>query len=408
MRKILILTISLLSFVGLSAQNDTFSDSAVVSLLTCSPGEEVYAQFGHTGIRVVDPLFNKDIVFNYGIFSFDTDNFYYKFIKGETDYLLGVQQTADFLYEYDQRDSQVWEQVLNLTTSEKRKIIDALLLNYKPENREYRYNFVFDNCATRPRDQIMSSVNGYVRLQESRTTKTYRQWVADYVGNDTWLSFGIDLVFGVKADNQSRQFESMFLPEILMTEFEKAKIIDKDQGAARDLVSQNNVLLYSMHPPKPEDSFFAKPFFLFLVLLFFVALTSVYEIRNKKHFYIIDSVLLFVTGVAGIIIAYLMFISIHPLVSLNFNILWLNPLNIVAAFLIWFKSLRKPMFVYQLVNISFLLLALIALALSFQVFTASAFPIIVILLLRYSTWVAMMKRKLFKSSKFQVKGFGGR
>lgn len=406
MKKILILAFCLSSFISLRAQQDGFSDLAQVSLLTCSPGEEVYAKFGHSGIRIFDPATNKDVVFNYGLFSFNTKNFYYKFIKGKTDYLLGVQQTSDFLSEYKQRDSQVWEQVLNLTQAEKRKLFDALVLNYRPENRLYRYNFVFDNCATRPRDQIINSVIGSVQFPLTNESKTYRQWVADYVGHDTWLNFGIDLIFGMQADKITRQYESMFLPEVLMNEFELAKIVTKSQANDRKLVLKNNVLVQSLHRAKPETGILSKPFYPLFALMFLIAALCVYEIMNKKHFYIIDSVLLFITGLAGIIVFYLMFISIHPMVKMNLNLLWLNPLNVVAAVLIWFKPLRIPMFVYQLLNISLLLLALVALALSFQHFNVSAFPIIVILLLRYSTWVVMIKHKLFRKSKFLIKGFG--
>ena len=144
MRKTTLIIFFCLLFFHSGAQNLSFSDSASISIITCSPGQEVYAKFGHSGIRVSDPVNNKDLIFNYGIFSFDTENFYYKFIKGETDYFLGVHPTDFFLPEYKNRNSMVWEQVLNLTVTEKRRIINALLENYKPENRMYRYNFVFD------------------------------------------------------------------------------------------------------------------------------------------------------------------------------------------------------------------------------------------------------------------------
>ena len=36
------------------------SDSAKFYLVTCEPGDEVYARFGHSGIRVYDPINNID------------------------------------------------------------------------------------------------------------------------------------------------------------------------------------------------------------------------------------------------------------------------------------------------------------------------------------------------------------
>ena len=111
MKRFSIIAILLLCILSSNAQQISFSDSAVISLITCSPGEEVYSKFGHTAIRINDAKSGNDLVFNYGIFSFETENFYYKFIKGETDYQLGIYDTRYFLPEYAQRNSMVWEQI---------------------------------------------------------------------------------------------------------------------------------------------------------------------------------------------------------------------------------------------------------------------------------------------------------
>lgn len=391
----------------MKAQEMQFSDSAVISLLTCSPGQEIYAKFGHSGIRINDPVTKNDLVFNYGIFSFNTENFYYKFIKGETDYYLGVHPTDMFLFEYDERNSMVWEQILNLTPLEKRKIIDALIDNYRPENRIYRYNYVFDNCATRPRDKILNNVTGYVQLQNTTESKTFRQWVGGYVGHDTWLKFGIDMVFGMAADKTTQQYESLFLPEVLMNEFERAKIITKNNENNRNLVKETRIIVNSDVTESQSSMLITKPFVVFSALLLLGILLSLYEQRTKKYYTILDSILLLGTGLAGIIVFYLMFISLHPLVKNNLNILWLNPFNIVAAVLIWIKPLRVYMFVYQIFNIMLLVLSLIALALSMQDFNAAVFPLIVLIFIRYSLWVVRIKHRIFRKAKFLIKSKPG-
>ncbi|MBN2765734.1 MAG: DUF4105 domain-containing protein [Paludibacteraceae bacterium] len=407
MKKILLIILVIILFSGLKAQQLQFSDSSVVSLLTCSPGQEVYARFGHSGIRVYDPVSKADMVFNYGIFSFNTENFYYKFIKGETDYYLGVHPTDLFLSEYEERNSMVWEQILDLTTQEKSKIINALIENYRPENRVYRYNFVFDNCATRPRDKILNNISGYVQLQTSNETKTYRQWIADYVGHDTWLKFGIDLVFGTASDKSTQQYQSMFLPEILMAEFEQAKIVTKNDLNNRKLVKGTNVIVKAADQNITDHILLSKPFIIFSIVLLLGILLSLYEQKSNKYYSILDSILLFSTGLAGFIVFYLMFVSIHPLVKWNLNILWLNPLNVFAAILIWIKPLRAYMFVYQILNIGLLILTLIAIALSVQDFNAGVFPLIVLIFIRYSLWVVRIKHRIFRKSKFLIKSKTG-
>ncbi|MDD4971703.1 MAG: DUF4105 domain-containing protein [Paludibacter sp.] len=397
MKRFSIITILLLSFITLKAQQILISDSAIISLITCSPGEEVYSKFGHTAIRINDSQKGVDLVFNYGIFSFETENFYYKFIKGETDYQLGIYDTRYFLPEYAQRNSIVWEQILNLTIVEKRNLINLLLKNYEPENRTYRYNFVFDNCSTRPRDKIIAALQGYIRFQPTNETKSFRQWVGVYVGTDTWLKFGIDIVFGMDADQPATTSESMFLPENLMTEFQTAQIHNSN-GQIRKLVTEKKVLVNKNDSTVSNESWLFKPTSITLILLILGILLTIWDIKERKrHFKFFDTIILALTGIGGVIAFYLMFISIHPLVKSNLNLLWLNPINLVLALLIWIKPLRVALFYYQILNIALLVGALLAFALSTQAFNLATFPLIVLLLMRSTSWFALTKRKIFKN-----------
>lgn len=407
MKQFLLLVCILLTFSKLDAQQVIISDSAVVSLITCSPGEEVYSKFGHTAIRVKDKTNNVDVVFNYGIFSFETEHFYYKFIKGETDYQLGIYETNYFLPEYAERNSMVWEQVLNLSSAEKKNLVATLLENYEPQNRVYRYNFVFDNCSTRPRDKITGSVNGYIRYHQTSEPATFRRWVGDYVGTDTWLKFGIDLLFGIDADAIASQKNSQFLPEVLMSDFQEAEIVSLD-GKARKLVEKSATVLIDKKPVELHSSFFdflLKPLAVSLFLLALGILITLLDIKYRKHNKIFDSIILFITGVAGIIAFYLMVFSLHPLVTANLNVLWINPLNLVAAFLIWVKPLRKIMFVCGILNLGLLAATLITFSLSIQSFNLAAFPIIVLLMLRSAHWVDTIKKKIFRNKEVTIDNF---
>ena len=398
-RIFLVFCIFLSSIINANAQQISISDSAVISLITCSPGEEVYSKFGHTAIRINDSTNGLDLVFNYGIFSFETANFYFKFIKGETDYQLGVYETAYFLPEYKQRNSTVWEQILNLTVTEKKNLFNLLITNYQPENRIYRYNFIFDNCSTRPRDKILEALQGYVKFQPNNDSKTFRQWVGAFVGTDTWLKFGIDVVFGLDADKITSQSETMFLPEVLMTEFQTAQIINF-KGENRKLVSRKNTLVTKNESTESHSTTFwaFKPLSISIFLLIIGVIISLWNTKRRRLLKSFDSVLLITTGIAGFIVFFLMVFSTHPLVKLNLNILWLNPLNIILGILIWIKStqLRRILFFYQIFNIALLIGALCAFALSIQSFNVASFPIIVLMIMRCTNWFAYTKRKLYK------------
>ncbi|HCC85271.1 MAG TPA: hypothetical protein DEQ06_01525, partial [Porphyromonadaceae bacterium] len=173
------------------------NDSATVSLLTASPWNgAIYALFGHTAIRVQDDSTGIDEVYNYGFFDSSQPGFIYNFVRGRTDYILGVTSFADFIYEYRAKGQQVVEQQLNLSPAEKQKLYDALYENALPENRKYRYNYFYDNCATRPRDMVEQYCNGEIQYPPTDAPQSYRDLVHESLVNYPWYSFGIDLLIG--------------------------------------------------------------------------------------------------------------------------------------------------------------------------------------------------------------------
>ena len=398
MRKIknYVITILLIisSLSAVNAQGNTLSDSATLSLITCSPGPQIYALFGHTAIRLVDPARGLDIVFNYGMFNFNKPNFYLKFIQGATDYELGAYETKYFLPEYRERNSSVTEQMLNLTTVEKQQLADALFVNYQPENREYRYNFVYDNCSTRPRDKILSVIKDKVVYDYVSEPQTFRNWVGTYTGENTWAKFGIDMLLGREADELSTRWSSMFLPEVLCREFGAVKIIAHD-GTTRSLVNAEKIIV-----PRQDSivktNFLQLPITVTLTVLLLGVFLIFYEKRRKKYFKIIDSVLLIVSGLAGVIIFYLMFFSVHPLVHSNFNLLWCNPLNVLVGLFLWNRKLRSVINYFQLANVLLFFGALLVFVLSVQALNVAFIPLIVLLLVRSVNWIMKKSKQLKK------------
>ena len=181
-----------------------------VSLITCFPGQEVFELYGHTAIRITDG--QSDMVYNFGLFSFNKPNFIYRFVKGETDYAVGSYPMIYFLPEYIERNSKVVEQILNLSNSQAKALqarLDSLCL---PENREYRYNYVLNNCATRPRDLIKETIGGINFPTPADTTLTFRDIMRRYSPNYPWYQFGIDLALGSGIDRIVTAREQMFAP----------------------------------------------------------------------------------------------------------------------------------------------------------------------------------------------------
>ncbi len=326
----------LLILVGLSTSAQTLSDSAQISLFTCTPGEYVYSQYGHSAIRVVDPVSKLDITFNYGIFSFNTEDFYLKFIKGETDYQLGIDDTRSFLLNSAYIGRTTYEQVLNLSSTQRQAIFDALVENYRPENRFYRYNFVFDNCATRPYLLLKNALDAELKTQDPRlksqdSATTYRNLISHYSKANAWVDFGVNLIFGKVADKEITAEERLFLPEELMRYVQHATLSDDTP-----LTDAAEVALFAIsHTP-----WMLRPALWVSVLCVLLIVLTYFDLRKKRISWWADAVLFFVYGILGSIAFFLTFFSLHPLVGENYNLLFFNPLLFVPCIFILFPKGR--------------------------------------------------------------------
>ncbi|MBL7807773.1 MAG: DUF4105 domain-containing protein, partial [Saprospiraceae bacterium] len=162
--KRLLLFLLLLPFAGIA---QTLSDSAQISLMTVAPGEFVYSTFGHSAIRVKDPGTRFDRCYNYGTFDFEQPNFLLKFCQGKLLYNLDIESYRSFEYGNLQDRRTMQEQVLNINQEQKQRLFDLLQENYKEENRYYKYDFFYDNCATRIRDIVQETFFHQLQLDSS-------------------------------------------------------------------------------------------------------------------------------------------------------------------------------------------------------------------------------------------------
>jgi hypothetical protein len=369
------------------------SDSAYISLLTCDPFDVMaYTLYGHTALRINDPEQGIDVVYNYGVFDYTAPNFLYRFAKGELNYKLGISHFVHFFDEYSERKSGITEQILNLTKEEKQKTIDALQINRLPENRVYLYNFLFDNCSTRPRILLEKTISGTVKYPEILQPTTFRTIVHRCNINHRWLTFGIDLALGAPLDDSIGQNHQLFIPEYLMQVFDRAKIIQPN-GEAKDLIIETRKLAPSY--PIIENPLDSNPLVISWLFFVFVTLITFWEWRCKKYFRLLDFVLFVVAGLTGCLLFFLSFISIHPAVFPNFSIIWAHPLHIILAVSLFIKPLKMFVRYYMLVNGIILLLFISGWHFFPQEFNAAFFPLVLTLCLRslLSGWRVKMRIK---------------
>ncbi len=322
-------------------------DSVDISLLTCGPGNEVWSYYGHTALRVEDKAHGTDVAVNWGMFSFGQDYFILRFVFGMTDYQIGIFPMADFIAEYASQGRWVRQQRIRLSTDEKLRIVRAIEENAKPENRIYRYNFFYDNCTTRARNMLADNIGSKnVRLPKSPTHSSYRGEIHKWNGNHRWARFGNDLLLGYPADRRIDRQEWEFLPDNLSHDFAVQARADIDTSAGMFPVARKRGIAlvdttFYVIAPQAEviESEPVTPKVVFLCLALVIFLLCGVEKWRKKNFWWFDTALLTLTGLPGIILLAMVF-SQHPTVQVNFQMLILNPLNLVFVWSVT-KKLRK-------------------------------------------------------------------
>lgn len=343
-RIIAILTTILYLSCGVTAQERTDipfpadtvgGENLTVSIVTCDPGPDVYELCGHAAIRIRSE--QMDSVWNYGIFDFTSPNFIYRFCKGETDYMVYGYQFERFMPAYVRRGSRVREQVLDLTQDEARRLRAMLQTESRPENRVYRYNYVRDNCATRPWKRVTQATDREILLPDTLHFPTFRSEMRHFHRNYPWYQFGIDLVLGSGLDYPLERDEDIFAPPVLADKLEEATI------GGRRLVKATGVIFPGYAdatlPPTP---WWRTPMAAGTAMLLLSLGTMFAYIMKRRMWRWWISLYFLLTGVAGCIVTFLVFCSEHEATSPNILIWWLNPFQLLIAAGIWWKSWRKP------------------------------------------------------------------
>jgi hypothetical protein len=310
-KKILSCAILLFNFIAF-AQSPRLSPETQVSIFTCDRGEELYSTFGHTALRIKDANNALDIVYNYGYFDFRTENFYFKFVKGDLQYFMNVTSYDDFVFEYKLDRREVIEQTLNLPLAKKQELFNALNKSLLSDEKSYTYKFIDRNCTSMVVNKI-NSLFGTEKIQKvDDKSISYRKLLYPYFENYFWYKLGINIVFGAKTDQNA---EKLFLPIELLNSLDKATINGKP------LVSKKGIVVQGL-TVRPEFSFFNSIYIICVILFIFI-------IINKR---ILFKGYLFVFGILGLFLCLVGLYSQHEELLWNYNALLFNPLFLLIPF----------------------------------------------------------------------------
>lgn len=307
------------------AQQIILSGAARISLMTVAPGEELYSTFGHSAIRVFDPANSLDRCYNYGTFEFDQPNFYMKFMRGRLLYFLDVEATRGFEYFNIRQRRAMREQTFNLDSIQKQRLFDLLTENALPQNKYYKYDFFYDNCATRIRDIMQETFFHQIIFDSSSIPqpRTMRQLLHPCLTEMPWTRFGIDLILGQAADRKALADDYMFLPDYVHDMFAGAKLHD-----GRSLVTEErNIPEWPFPQMTTNDSksLFGNP----LWMMILVAVIGLLSMANPRAARIFDTFFWLTLGLAGLLMAFLWFATDHAATKTNWNLLWALPTHLL-------------------------------------------------------------------------------
>ena len=368
------------SVQGLISQSLQLSVYSEVSIITVGPGDALFEAFGHSAIRVKDPILKMDMVYNYGTFDF-TPDFYLNFAKGRLLYKLSKRPFNYFLQ--NNRADKRWMkgQILDLTQQERQVFYQFLEINALPQNAYYNYDPYFDNCATKLRDISQEILKDKIQFEEQYVSQeqSLRQLMSKELPWNTWGSFGINIALGTKIDKIASANEYMYLPDYVYLAFKNAK--KNENGVSKPLIKKEESLL-NFDEKQVRIKWYNPLVFFSLFLLITVFTTRKDYIKGKQSRWLDISIFL-ITGLLGSLIVFLWFFTDHKITPNNFNILWAFPFNLVIAFLFLKKKQPKWIGIYLKICLGLIFTTVILWITRVQLFSPAIIPLLLLLLLRY-------------------------
>lgn len=317
-----------------------------ISLITCSRGGDLSSAFGHSAIRVVDSVNNRDIVFNYGTFDLYDDYFMLRFLHGDLDYFLSISHFESFCRSYKEDGRGITEQELILSEPQKFRLYEALLENARPKNRVYRYDFLVDNCATRIRDLFIPGDE--FSFESKMTDLTWRSELRRCIADNRWLTLGIDLLLGDKVDEKISTYQQMFLPDRLAEHFDNIKNI----SLHTTVLDEPTEIISAQETSKVGNwvNRIFQPFVIFLLLYLSIIVIGLRCRWGKRYIDVFSFVFYILLGVGSLILVYLWFFTNHVWTVNNWNLIWMNPLYLIIPFIREGKLKRRLIYLTALAS----------------------------------------------------------
>ncbi|MFL2625937.1 MAG: DUF4105 domain-containing protein [Flavobacteriaceae bacterium] len=387
--KTYLLTLTCALFLFQANAQLQLSKESEVSILTIGPGFVLNDAFGHSAIRIKDPLQNIDLIFDYGRYDFQAKGFYLNFAKGKLDYEIGWTYSEDFISNYKLQQRRVTAQIINLTLKEKQNLFEGLQTNIQPQNKSYSYDFFYNNCATKIKDVLVDTSNKNISFltPENFEQLSFRELIRSHVPQNSWGGLGIDAALGSVIDRLASVEEHLFLPKYL-DEILKHSKFDPE---ATKLVLRSEVLNQTQKS-KPSTFWWSPLVILGLVSITIIGMTY-YDWTSKSRNKFLDALLFLTTGSIGILILFLWFATDHTATAYNYNFLWAFGFNLLMLPTVLKPKPKKRFVGYLKFLILLLTLMLLHSLTGVQAFNYTIIPLWIALLIRYGFLIHWFSQK---------------
>jgi hypothetical protein len=340
---------AVLTFSG--AAQEGRGEHLTVKIAVMGPGDEVYFWWGHIGLVIEDSLTGRAQFYDYGIFSFDSDNFYINFAMGRLFYRCGVSPAELNYRAYIMFNRDITLYTLDLPPETREAVRDFAEFNVLPENRNYYYHHFKDNCSTRIRDILDLATAGQFReaFGEAPSPFTLRQQVRRHTWFSPFFDWLLNFLMGQDIDVPITAWEEMFLPQAVGNYSRDFTYTDV-RGAERKLVSNVEILNRAVNRPpvleRPRRQWIRELIFGLFAAGLLVGLRFYRERRpglGGALWGAVQGLLGLFFGAVGTVLAFMTFFSDHDYTWHNINVLFVNPLWFAA--MVWgFRFAWAPSF----------------------------------------------------------------
>jgi len=314
-------------------------ENLTLKIAVMGPGDELYFWWGHIALIIEDSVTGRSNFYDYGLFSFENENFYYNFAMGRLLYSCGVSPSWWNIEKYTEKNRDVVIYTLDLLPEKKLEIKRFAEVNVLPENCDYFYHHFRDNCSTRIRDIVDLITDGQFYEQYGKAPGRYT--LRQHVRRHTWFSPAADWILnfwmGQGIDTGITIWDEMFLPSEVGKRIDEFWYADSN-GKARKLVSSAETFYRAKGRPIvldvprkqwPRELAFSLALSAIFCFFFFL------QYKKKRAGTVLAGISMslcgLVFGVAGLLLYFMSIFTNHDYTYNNINMIFCTPLLLAAV-----------------------------------------------------------------------------